>query len=81
MAERVVVNQGISLSSLVFLVFLVLKLCGVITWPWWIVTMPLWISFAVVLAALAAAGAIAAIVGLIWGLVVGLRSLFRRNYG
>jgi len=29
-----------------FLIFLVLKLCGIITWSWWLVTMPLWIGFA-----------------------------------
>lgn len=27
----------------VFLVFLILKLCGVITWSWWMVTLPLWV--------------------------------------
>lgn len=27
-----------------FLVFLVLKLCGVIAWSWWWVTSPLWIN-------------------------------------
>jgi hypothetical protein len=30
----------------VFLVFLTLKLCGVIDWSWWWVTSPLWIPFA-----------------------------------
>ena len=25
-----------------FLIFFVLKLCGVITWSWWWVTAPLW---------------------------------------
>ncbi len=27
-----------------FIVFLILKLCGVITWSWWWVTAPLWIA-------------------------------------
>jgi uncharacterized membrane-anchored protein len=27
---------------LLFLVFLVLKLTGVIAWSWWLVTLPLW---------------------------------------
>lgn len=31
-----------SLSGLVFIVFLTLKLCGVIDWSWWWVTAPLW---------------------------------------
>ena len=26
-----------------FFIFLVLKLCGVITWSWWWITAPLWI--------------------------------------
>ena len=40
-----VAGGGISLSGLTFIVFLVLKLCGVIDWSWWWVTSPLWISF------------------------------------
>lgn len=36
-------NSG-SLVALVFLVFLVLKLTGVIDWSWWWVTSPLWIA-------------------------------------
>lgn len=31
--------------GLLFIVFLVLKLCGVITWSWWWVTAPIWIPF------------------------------------
>jgi len=30
----------------VFLIFLSLKLCGIIDWSWWWVTAPLWIPFA-----------------------------------
>lgn len=35
-------STGISASSAFFLVLLVLKLTGVITWSWWLVTAPLW---------------------------------------
>ena len=35
-------SGGIGFLSLLFLVFLVLKLTGVITWSWWLVTLPLW---------------------------------------
>jgi Flp pilus assembly protein TadB len=42
-------NGGIGLGTLLFLVFLVLKLCGVIAWSWWWVTAPLWIPFLIVL--------------------------------
>ena len=34
---------------LLFLVFLILKLCKVITWSWWWVTAPLWIPFGLVI--------------------------------
>jgi hypothetical protein len=33
------------LPIILFVVFLVLKLCEVIAWSWWWVTSPLWISF------------------------------------
>lgn len=29
--------------------FIVLKLCGVIDWPWWLVLSPIWISILVVI--------------------------------
>lgn len=32
-----------SISFAVFLVFLILKLCGVITWPWVVVCIPLYV--------------------------------------
>ena len=35
-----------SLSGLLFIIFLVLKLCGVIDWPWLYVCLPLIISAA-----------------------------------
>jgi hypothetical protein len=37
-------NSGVSLGTVLFLIFLVLKLCNVIDWSWWWVTSPLWIS-------------------------------------
>jgi hypothetical protein len=41
--------SGLSLSLIVFVVFLTLKLSNVIDWSWWWVTSPLWLPFAVVL--------------------------------
>lgn len=35
---------GVSLIGALFLVFLILKLTGVIAWSWWWITAPLWIS-------------------------------------
>ena len=30
-----------------FIIFLLLKVFHVVTWSWWIVTLPLWIGFAI----------------------------------
>jgi len=51
MADDTTVNVsgGIGLGSVLFIVFLVLKLCEVITWSWWWVTAPLWIPFAIMI--------------------------------
>lgn len=38
-----------SLPMILFIVFLVLKLCNVITWSWWWVTAPLWITAGIIL--------------------------------
>ena len=35
--------EGIGLPMLLFIVFLILKLCKTIDWSWWWVTSPLWI--------------------------------------
>lgn len=32
------------LADVLLVVFIVLKLCGVITWSWWWVLSPLWIA-------------------------------------
>ena len=39
-------SGGISLATILFVVFLVLKLTEVIDWSWWWVTAPLWIPLA-----------------------------------
>jgi hypothetical protein len=38
-------STGSSLSVVLFLIFMVLKLTGSIDWSWWWVTSPLWIPF------------------------------------
>ena len=40
-------GNGISFRTLLFVVFLVLKLTAVIDWSWWWVTAPLWIPIAI----------------------------------
>jgi len=39
-------NGGMSVMTILFLIFLVLKLTNVIAWSWWWVTCPLWFGFA-----------------------------------
>ena len=43
-------SSGIGLDIILFVVFLVLKLCNVIDWSWWWVTAPLWIPVALFIA-------------------------------
>lgn len=44
------VSGGIGFSSLLTIVFIVLKLCGVINWSWIWVFSPIWISAALCVA-------------------------------
>ena len=46
-------GNGIGLGGVLFVVFLVLKLTGVIGWSWWWVTGPLWIPAVIVIIAFA----------------------------
>ena len=41
-------SNGIGFGTVLFLVFLVLKLTDNIDWSWWWVTSPLWIPFVLV---------------------------------
>ena len=52
---------GISLGTVLFLVFLVLKITEVIDWSWWWVTAPLWIPIAFVIALTVLLGVLSAI--------------------
>lgn len=40
------------LPMILFIVFVILKLCKVITWSWWWVTSPLWIMGLIIVAAM-----------------------------
>ena len=42
-------SGGVGFTGLLFLVFLVLKLCNVIDWSWWWVTSPIWIVVGIAL--------------------------------
>jgi uncharacterized protein (DUF58 family) len=70
-------NVGGTLFFFTGLVFVMLKLAGVIDWSWWIVTMPWWIGVGIMLAILVTVltvvlgGILAALVG------VGLWTAFK----
>lgn len=40
-------EQGMSVATILGIIFVVLKLCGVINWSWFWVLCPFWIEFAV----------------------------------
>lgn len=40
-------NKGMGLDIILTLIFVVLKLCEVITWSWWWVFSPIWISYGI----------------------------------
>jgi hypothetical protein len=46
------VSGGMSFSSVLALIFIVLKLCGVINWSWVWVLSPIWITFIIGLIAI-----------------------------
>ena len=48
--KKIVAQPGI--CTLLFIVFLVLKLANIIDWSWWWVTAPLWIPLGFVIIAL-----------------------------
>lgn len=55
--KKIVAQPGI--CTLLFTVFLVLKLANIIDWSWWLVTAPLWIPLGFVIIALVLLGIIA----------------------
>jgi hypothetical protein len=59
--NEVNVSIGGGFSGLLFIAFLILKLCNVITWSWWWVTAPLWIPVAFVI-----------VVSIIWAIVLAI---------
>lgn len=45
--NKVVNKNGIGVSTLLGIVFIILKLCGVINWSWLWVLAPFWIPFGI----------------------------------
>jgi hypothetical protein len=38
-------SNGLGFTTILFLIFMTLKLANLITWSWWWITSPLWIPF------------------------------------
>jgi uncharacterized membrane protein len=49
MADNSNAAGGAGLGTILFIVFLVLKLTNLIAWSWWWVTSPLWIPVAMII--------------------------------
>lgn len=56
--ENQIIYQGPGILSILLVAFIVLKLCGVITWSWLWVLSPLWIPIVLLLAILLIVGVI-----------------------
>lgn len=53
-------SNGIGFLGLLAILFIALKLTNVITWSWWLVTLPLWGGLALFIVVLIVIGIIAA---------------------
>lgn len=62
---------GFKLSTLLGVSFIILKLCNVIDWSWFYVTMPLWLGYAILLSVII-------VVLLFTGLILLLAAIFGR---
>ena len=49
-------SNGFGLGTVLFLIFLTLKLTGNIDWSWWWITSPLWIPLTILLIVFAVLG-------------------------
>ena len=54
---------GLGVLDVLGVAFVVLKLCGVISWSWWAVLAPLWVPVAILAIFLLAVLAVAAVKG------------------
>lgn len=62
-------SGGIGFAGLLAIVFITLKLAGVIAWSWWWVLAPLWIGLALYIAIILGIIAVTFVIGAIVGLV------------
>lgn len=51
-------SEGLGLFGVMGVVFIILKLVGVINWSWWLVTLPFWGGFALIISVMIIIGII-----------------------
>lgn len=54
--NKTTASSGIGFSGLLAILFIALKLTGVIAWSWWWVLAPIWIPFVIVVLVLIVVG-------------------------
>ena len=59
MSDKRTASGGIGLLGFLALIFITLKLIGLIDWSWWWVLAPLWVQLVLVLVMLMVAGGVA----------------------
>lgn len=70
MSDKIQISGGgVGLGGLLFVAFLVMKLCGIISWSWWWVCAPLWLPLAILFG-------IVIIMVVIAGIVLALKAAF-----
>lgn len=67
--KNIVISGGGNGLFVLFIIFLILKLTGTITWSWWLVTLPIWIAPAFCLGLIGVCIGAIIIVGIIWLLI------------
>ncbi len=65
MADTSPKSSGIGFGAILFLVFLVLKLTGFISWSWWWVSAPLWVPVALWAGLMVVAGIMYGLAGIL----------------
>lgn len=65
-----------NIIMITFIIFLALKVMGIVNWSWWIVTLPLWITPAILISFLGIACAIVLICLLVYFLGLLIISIY-----
>ncbi len=74
--NKLATSDGLSVLTALFIIFLVLKLTGYITWSWWLVTAPLWLVPALFFAIIIIALCFTLCLGLVGCVLYGIYELF-----